>query len=312
MIAADWLEFLTNPMCMEYFKVITADSLCMEKLLFISACVNCGVSMKAKFASTARRIANKFGDSLIRSAATAVFVLLLSIVGYAVPPIRSVLLSSFSVVTVYAVLICLVFTLIGSVATLVLLRPGIRRLESEAATDPALSCYNQRECGKRLDEALSESKRYGTVFSICLCDLDGLKETNDKYGYTSGDFILQEFVQIVHTLIRETDLLFRYKQGDEFLLLARNTPAVSARVLAERIRDFTERYKFQVEDYPLPPRITVSIGVSEITPGNHMKTTVQTVKNMAEAALAKAKQHRNTVYLMPPESHVVVDGRNPF
>jgi diguanylate cyclase (GGDEF)-like protein len=254
--------------------------------------------MTRKFANTARRIVNNFGDGLVRAAATAVFVLLLSVVGYAVPPIRNALLSSFSILTVFAVLVCLAFSLIGAVATMLMIRPKLRRLESEAATDPALSCYNQRECGKRLDEALSESQRYGTVFSVCLCDLDGLKETNDKYGYTSGDFILQEFVQIVHTLIRDTDLLFRYKQGDEFLLLARNTPAVSARVLAERIRDFTERYKFQVADYPEPPRITVSIGVSEIAAQNREKETVGAIKNRAETALAKAKKSRNSVFLL--------------
>ena len=57
--------------------------------------------------------------------------------------------------------------------------------------DPLTRLLNRRAFVDRLDGEVARANRYGRSFALVLCDLDGFKELNDRYGHSVGDEALQ-------------------------------------------------------------------------------------------------------------------------
>ena len=64
---------------------------------------------------------------------------------------------------------------------------------------------------------------------------------------------------IIEQSLRETDLAARYG-GEEFALVLYHTPAQSAFMVAERLRESVEQHAFVAEDLTLS--VTISVGVA--------------------------------------------------
>ena len=54
---------------------------------------------------------------------------------------------------------------------------------------------------------------------MIIIDLDNFKSVNDAGGYELGDAVLGEFAARLKEQCRGIDRVFRYKMGDEFLIL---------------------------------------------------------------------------------------------
>ena len=66
-------------------------------------------------------------------------------------------------------------------------------------------------------EKLSQNKTH--PISCIYLDINGLKEINDTYGHSEGDFILQRFGQILKIAIHKTAFSASRIGGDEFVIL---------------------------------------------------------------------------------------------
>ena len=113
---------------------------------------------------------------------------------------------------------------------------SLRNLREISLTDDLTGCYNRRHAICSLREHFSESKRYGTQFSIVYFDLNGLKKVNDQYGHLAGDLLLRSVVTTTKKLLRESDMLFRMG-GDEFMVLCPDTDLKGSYVCAERMQN---------------------------------------------------------------------------
>ncbi|GAA2452917.1 GGDEF domain-containing protein [Streptomyces macrosporus] len=94
----------------------------------------------------------------------------------------------------------------------------VRRL---AFTDPLTGLANRRAVDVRLDEALERHRADGTVVSLLVCDVNGLKTVNDELGHEAGDRLLERFASVLSlcgAMLPET--LVARLGGDEFCLLA--------------------------------------------------------------------------------------------
>ncbi|MDB1087024.1 GGDEF domain-containing protein [Streptomyces sp. ACA25] len=94
----------------------------------------------------------------------------------------------------------------------------VRRL---AFTDPLTGLANRRAVDARLDHAVEEHRRSGTVISLVVCDLNGLKRVNDTHGHTMGDRLLERFgsaLSLCGAALPGT--LAARLGGDEFCLIA--------------------------------------------------------------------------------------------
>lgn len=87
-------------------------------------------------------------------------------------------------------------------------------LKKLSALDSLTNAYNRRE----ISSIMMENLQSGHALVCVFIDLDGLKRTNDKYGHTFGDLLLQRFANACANLMDGKGYLARIG-GDEFLLI---------------------------------------------------------------------------------------------
>ncbi len=93
-----------------------------------------------------------------------------------------------------------------------------RRLERMAHYDPLTQLPNRILLNDRLQLALAQASRSGTVLAVCYLDLDGFKPVNDLLGHAAGDRLLVEVADRLRHCLRAGDTAARLG-GDEFALV---------------------------------------------------------------------------------------------
>lgn len=169
----------------------------------------------------------------------------------------------------------------------------IRSLESELdkaykdlLIDPLTKAYNRKALDEKLNEILEKGENRKLDLCVAIIDMDDFKQINDTYGHLVGDFVLIKIVQIIKSLIRASDNVFRYG-GDEFVIIFNRTNINIAVKSIERILNKVRKTKLKYKDDIITT--TVSIGLTE----HHMKDTTETIIKRADEALYKAKKEKN-------------------
>jgi diguanylate cyclase (GGDEF)-like protein len=103
-----------------------------------------------------------------------------------------------------------------------------RALEASATTDYLTGLTNPRALFECLTNELSRCERQRSPLTVMVCDLDGFKQVNDRFGHNAGNRVLQEFAKGLANLIREYDVTARFG-GDEFVLVLPDMTADGAR-----------------------------------------------------------------------------------
>jgi diguanylate cyclase (GGDEF)-like protein/putative nucleotidyltransferase with HDIG domain len=91
--------------------------------------------------------------------------------------------------------------------------------ESSATTDYLTELPNARSLFIHLDRELARCKRLDTSLTVMVCDLDGFKKINDRFGHLEGNRILRHFSETLQGSCREYDYVARMG-GDEFVIVA--------------------------------------------------------------------------------------------
>ncbi|WP_373295889.1 GGDEF domain-containing protein [Streptomyces roseolilacinus] len=90
-----------------------------------------------------------------------------------------------------------------------------------AFTDPLTGLANRRAVDARLDEAVERFLADGSVVSLVVCDLNGLKHVNDTHGHAVGDRLLERFGSVLSCAgARLPGALAARLGGDEFCLVS--------------------------------------------------------------------------------------------
>lgn len=162
--------------------------------------------------------------------------------------------------------------------------------EAMARTDALTGIPNRRTLEAVLTSEVERGRRYRTITSVLMIDLDHFKRINDTCGHLDGDRVLVEAVRRTAAVIRrDVDVLARYG-GEEFVLILPETPPAGALVVAEKIREAIEVTPFPVAG---GVRVTASIGVAATLGG---ALDADGLLHAADLALYGAKeQGRNRV-----------------
>jgi diguanylate cyclase (GGDEF)-like protein len=150
----------------------------------------------------------------------------------------------------------------------------VNELRFLADHDPLTRLLNRRAFVDRLDGEVGRAVRYGRVFGLVLCDLDGFKELNDRDGHPAGDAALQSFARTLQRALRKGDDAFRIG-GDEFALLVAEASDDDCREVVQRVVDELDGLK-------------ASFGVASC-PGHAQDA--QTLFRLADDALYEAKRN---------------------
>lgn len=165
------------------------------------------------------------------------------------------------------------------------------RLSSEANTDALTGLANRREFNRVINSMVESARHSNQPLSLCICDLDRFKETNDTFGHRVGDHVLFTFASIARDTLRKDDFGAR-TGGDEFVLLLPRTTAQEAMVLVERLRAKFQSVRFEVAG-KMPFHSSCSFGVAELSAG-HLSGF--DLFEAADTSLYEAKKHgRNCV-----------------
>ncbi|KDN85030.1 hypothetical protein KCH_31290 [Kitasatospora cheerisanensis KCTC 2395] len=167
----------------------------------------------------------------------------------------------------------------------------LRRL---AFTDALTGLANRRAVDARLDEALKAHNRGGTVVSLVMCDMNGLKRVNDQQGHEMGDRMLERFAhQLSLSAAKLPGSLAARLGGDEFCLLAEGQSADQVVAVAEELC---------ARALELTDGEGVACGIASTGDSIGPVTTPDRLFRLADAAQYRAKAAR--------AAHPVVAGRS--
>jgi diguanylate cyclase (GGDEF)-like protein/putative nucleotidyltransferase with HDIG domain len=93
-----------------------------------------------------------------------------------------------------------------------------RMAESSATTDYLTGLPNARSLFLHLDSELARCKRTAMPLTILVCDLDGFKQVNDRFGHLEGNQVLRVIAAKLKEACREYDYVARMG-GDEFVVV---------------------------------------------------------------------------------------------
>jgi len=93
-----------------------------------------------------------------------------------------------------------------------------QQAESSAATDYMTGLPNARSLFLHLDAEISRCRRQESPLAVLVCDLNGFKQVNDRFGHLEGNRILSTMATKFRECCREYDYVARMG-GDEFVLV---------------------------------------------------------------------------------------------
>ena len=131
-----------------------------------------------------------------------------------------------------------------------------QQAQSSATTDYLTGLPNARSLFMHLDRELARCKRTSSSIGVMVCDLNGFKAINDRFGHLEGNKVLRLFAQGVQQACREYDYVARMG-GDEFVIVAPGLEPEAAQDKARRLNDIAKASGFQVSP---DAALSVSVG----------------------------------------------------
>ncbi len=159
-------------------------------------------------------------------------------------------------------------------------------LETIVLTDPLSGCYNRRGFDQLVTREVSRAVRGGHPLSVLAIDVDHFKRINDEFGHLTGDEVLREMGALLRDTARLGDVVARIG-GEEFEILAPDTNAEGAQILADRLMQAFHSRPFS--SVGGRRTITISIGVgSDVARNDQIAGTLMA---RADEALYVAKRN---------------------
>ena len=115
-----------------------------------------------------------------------------------------------------------------------------QQAESSATTDYLTGLPNARSLFLQLDRELARCKRDTSSLTVMVCDMDGFKQINDRFGHLEGNRVLRLFSHALKETCREYDYVARMG-GDEFVVIAPGLTPDAALKKTEHLRELARQ-----------------------------------------------------------------------
>jgi diguanylate cyclase (GGDEF)-like protein/putative nucleotidyltransferase with HDIG domain len=135
---------------------------------------------------------------------------------------------------------------------------GQGRLETSITTDYLTSLPNARALFLSLDNQISRARRGGSALAVILCDLDGFKQVNGRFGHLIGNKVLQAVANGLRERCDEDDFVAR-TGGNEFVVLIAGASPGDLETRIEAMRSVVRKAG---EITPEPCPLSLSVGVA--------------------------------------------------
>jgi diguanylate cyclase len=166
------------------------------------------------------------------------------------------------------------------------LQQSLEAIRAESLTDPLTGLANRKYFDHSIEMAVQNALASGDPLSLVMFDIDHFKSFNDTYGHLTGDQVLRLVATSLKQTIKGQDITARYG-GDEFAVVLPNTALRQALTVADHIRRAVMSKELKKKSTgEMLGRVTVSIGVSMLTPGDDTDSLIE----RADVCLYAAKR----------------------
>lgn len=160
------------------------------------------------------------------------------------------------------------------------------KLDELSQTDQLSGLLNRRAYEKKADRVFM-SEESDEPIALYIVDIDDFKKFNDQFGHLDGDIIIKEQATILKSIFkRDSDVVGRYG-GEEFIVIAPNTPLNEAERMAGLINELWQQYNIKNSQFT---DVSCSIGLVGVANGS-MNYDLKSLIAEADKALYLAKSH---------------------
>ncbi len=176
-----------------------------------------------------------------------------------------------------------------------------RRAESSATTDYLTGLPNARSLFIELQREISRASRDESDVAVVVCDLDGFKQVNDRFGHAKGNEVLRAVAGGLRSVCREGDYIARLG-GDEFVIVMPGFHRETFEQHADRFPRAAEKAGLEVCGEDL---LSMTVGVAAFpADGRDVDTLLSeadrrmyTIKNQKKTPLTPAGLDRTSLAL---------------
>jgi diguanylate cyclase (GGDEF)-like protein/putative nucleotidyltransferase with HDIG domain len=136
-----------------------------------------------------------------------------------------------------------------------------QQAQDSAATDYLTGLPNARSLFIHLEREISRCQRTNTGLAVLVCDLNGFKGVNDRFGHLEGNRALRLFAQKVKEACREYDYVARMG-GDEFVLVVPGLTREAALEKAVRLNECALEVGRQLCGLNEGPSLSLAVGAA--------------------------------------------------
>jgi len=158
------------------------------------------------------------------------------------------------------------------------------RLEVLARMDPLTEALNRHAFYSLTNEG-SQSESQALAGCVVVVDIDDLKPINDSIGHAAGDDVIRAVANIIRSVIRASDLLFRWG-GDEFLVILFGVSEADVSGRIERLNRSVSSITLPGSIHPIG--VTVSYGIAAFLSAAQIEQAI----DRADRQMYQSKQSR--------------------
>lgn len=165
----------------------------------------------------------------------------------------------------------------------------LKKYEDLASKDALTMIFNHGRIETEINNAVEAFKTKGEKVSLMMLDIDYFKAVNDKFGHSTGDLVLKQFVDFVIECLKPYDIITGRWGGEEFVSVCYGMELEKVEKIAEQLRQ-----KISEASFDSIGKLTCSIGLSQVAEGDTDKILFDRVDRAMYEAKTKG---RNQVVL---------------
>jgi diguanylate cyclase len=186
------------------------------------------------------------------------------------------------------------------------LQQSLEAIRAESLTDPLTGLGNRKYFDRSLETAVANAFDTSEPLSLLMFDIDYFKSFNDSYGHLTGDQVLRLVGMSLKQSIKGQDITARYG-GEEFAVVLPNTALRQALTVADHIRRAVMSKELKKKSTgEILGRVTISVGVSMLKPGDDMDSLIE----RADACLYAAKRAGRNRVVCEADPEYVAEARS--
>lgn len=178
------------------------------------------------------------------------------------------------------------------------------RNENQITLDPLTNQFDRNSFFFLGEKVFRTNRRTQQAFAIVAINIDDFSTVNQRFSHLVGDQVMLELVEIINSVIRQSDVFSRF-EGDNLALILPKADEFSSYQICARIKDMIAEHKFSFRNQEF--QVTVSMGYTIYNSFDDDSWTLEQMLTFASKALEQSQAlGRNRLTFLP----LTVEGRS--